>query len=115
MPLVPPLTSAIFPSSLPMYFSLRLPGCPKASETLLERPQIEFEGPGGSLLAVDLPKGLRDRVDTEQTILAAFRHDLRPRLAEAVAIDPPVDHDMGDGAAFRSRLPRPPPRDPPDS
>src|SRR5713226_2542361 len=115
MPLVPPLTSAIFPSSLPMYFSLRLPGCPKASETLLERPQVELEGPGGSLLAVDLPKGLRDRVDTEQTILAAFRHDLRPRLAEAVAIDPAVDHDMGDVDALRPVFPRHALRDRPES
>src|SRR5229473_4694268 len=80
MPLVPPLTSAIFPSSL----------------------------------AMDLPKAFRDRVDTEQTILAAFRHDLRPRLAEAVAIDPAVDHDMGDVDALRPVFPRHALRDRPE-
>src|SRR5229473_6483639 len=77
-----------------------------ASEALLERPQVELEGPGGPLLAMDLPIGLRDRVDTEQAILATLRHDLGPRLAEPLAIDPAVDHDMRDMDALRPVLPR---------
>src|SRR5437870_2039721 len=78
---------------------------PTWSEALLERPQIDLMRPGRSRLAVELPIGFGDRLDPEQTVLTAFFDDLRPSLAQAVAVDAAVDHHMRDMHAVRPIFP----------
>lgn len=67
-----------------------------ASKRFLVGPQIDFMGPGRALLAMDLPVGFGDRIDPEQTVVAALGGELRRAAQEALACDAAVDDDMRD-------------------
>ena len=60
--------------------------------------------PGRLMLPVDLPVGLRDRVDVEQAMSALFRATLREPTIQPIAINAPVDYHARDVQAQRSEL-----------
>src|SRR4051812_33536 len=61
-----------------------------ASKPLFERAQVDLLRPSRARLPVDVPIGLGDRIDVEQTVLAALVSQLgRPR-SKAVAVDPAI-------------------------
>src|SRR3954468_19491723 len=55
---------------------------------------------------MNLPIGLGDRVDAEQTALAALVDDLGAAAAQAMAVDAAVDHDVGHVHALGAVLAR---------
>jgi hypothetical protein len=61
------------------------------SERLLEGPQIDFLCPGRTLLAMDLPIGIGDRIDAKQTVLPALLGEVRLSAQEAIAFDATID------------------------
>src|SRR5262249_54168302 len=81
-------------------------GNPHQLERLLERPQVYLLGPGRALLAMDLPVGLGNRLDAEQTVFAALLHDLRPPAAQAVPVDAAVDDTVRNVQAERPKFAR---------
>src|SRR3954467_10026274 len=85
-----------------------------ALERLLEGTQIDLLRPGRARLGMDLPIDFRDRLDVQQPVFAALLDHLRRALAQALAIDAAVDHDMGDVNAGRPVLPRHALRDHPE-
>src|SRR5689334_5532342 len=75
-----------------------------ASKALLERPEVDLVRPRRPRLPMDLPIRLRDRVDAEQAVLAAFGQQLRPAAQQPLAKDAAVDDDVGDMQALRAEL-----------
>jgi hypothetical protein len=55
---------------------------------------------------MDVPIGFDDRVDTEQTVLATFLDQRGNRIAQPVAIDAAIHHDMRDMKTERPVLTR---------
>jgi len=55
---------------------------------------------------MDLPVGLGDRLDAEQTVFAALGHDLWPSAAQAVTVDAAVDDNVGNVEAERPEFAR---------
>src|SRR5262249_9843303 len=76
------------------------------SERLPERPQIDFLRPGRTLLAMDLPIGIGDRIEAKHTALPARFGEIRLTAQQPIALDSAVDHDMGDVNSDRPELPR---------
>src|SRR5262245_44571573 len=78
--------------------------CPGESERLFVGTQVDFLRPGRLRLPVEVPVCLGDAFDAEQPVLATLGDDFRAVRLEALAIDPAVDHDVGDvqalGAVF---------------
>src|SRR5262245_11969498 len=115
MPLLPPVIKAIFPCSLPCRpCRLRSDELARAiviavllaSERFLERAQIHLLRPGRALLAMDIPIGLGDGLDAEQTVLATFLAQGRRPAEQPIAVDAAIDHHMRDVNPERPVLPR---------
>ena len=51
---------------------------------------------------MNVPVSLGDGVDAEQAVLAAFRDHGGEPLAQAIAVDAAIDHDMRDVDALRT-------------
>src|SRR5262245_9655453 len=75
-------------------------------ERFAVRPEVEFLGPGGALLGVQMPVGVGDRVDPEQAVLTALGGKLRGAVQQALTGDAAVDHDVCDMQARRTELAR---------
>src|SRR5215831_8607188 len=60
----------------------------RISERFLERAQVHLLRPGRALLAMDVPIGLGDGLDAEQTVLATVLAHGRCPAEQPIAVDP---------------------------
>src|SRR5947209_12516758 len=74
---------------------LRTVGNDKLKHFLI-RPEIDFLRPGRALLLVDVPVGLGDCIDAEQSVLAALLQQARSTPKQTLAMYAAIDHGMRD-------------------
>ena len=70
------------------------------------RPQVELVRPGGAVLPVEEPVGVRDGLGREQAVIALRLDEPRRGRAQALAVDAAVDDDVRHVDALRAELAR---------
>ena len=77
--------------------------CGRRSEPLAPGPDVDLQGPGGAVLAVERVVGFRDRIRIEHAAFGKVRDQIREPLVDGGHVDDAVDDHVADVNAARSQ------------